>query len=891
MTSNESRRAAREIFDRDRFPVDPWRLREVVYNPEDMGVSETLFTVGNGYLGMRGNAAEGRTAHEHGTFLNGLHETWRIRHAEQAYGFAEVGQTIVNAPDSKVMRLYVDDEPLSLGDADLLHYERVLDFREGILRRDLVWLTPAGKRVHVTTTRMVSFAERHLAILTLEVTLLDSDAPLTISCQLINRQDGEDEYGGGGQPESNDPRRAERMQNRVLIPGEFWQEGDRSVLSYRVANSGMKVALVADHSIETKSEFRVERSIAPDLAKNVFNVQGRRGETVRVTKVVAYHDSRSTPTRELIDRCRRTLERTWAEGVADQYAQQRDWLDLYWFRADIEVSGHDDIQQAVRWNLFQLAQASARADGLGIPAKGVSGSGYGGHYFWDTEIYVLPYLAYTNPLWARNALRAREAMLPRARDRARMLNEGGALFPWRTINGEEASAYYAAGTAQYHINADITYALAKFMHATGDIAFLENGAIDIAVETARMWVTLGFWRRNGEESFHIHGVTGPDEYTTVVNDNLFTNVMARFNLGYAAETVRWLQKDSPESYGRMVARLNLREEEVDEWERASEAMAIPFAESLGIHPQDAHFLEREVWDLKNTPEEQKPLLLHFHPLVIYRFQVLKQADVVLALFLQGSQFSLEEKLADFEYYDPLTTGDSTLSNVVQSIIAAEIGYQDLGLEYFLNSLFVDLADLHRNTRDGIHVASAGGVWSGLVSGFGGMRDNEGHLTFDPRLPVDWRLLRYRMIWHGTRFLVTLRSDSMHVTVLEGQDPVTFSVRGVEYEIAPGRDALIPLADQGPVLQGAPGRELHVRREDGSLMVPKVPTITEAIPLVLTLPPTMDENEEAFSPRMQVVNNREPDSAMGGVDTTAGQSGTRPTESDDPLDAALPTPTP
>ncbi|WP_210505555.1 glycoside hydrolase family 65 protein [Naasia sp. SYSU D00057] len=856
---------ARPTLDRDRFPVDPWRLREVVYHPEAMDVSETLFAVGNGFLGMRGNSAEGRVAHEHGTFVNGLHETWKIRHAEQAYGFAEVGQTIVNAPDSKVMRLYVDDEPLALDDADLLEYERSLDFKTGVLSRTLLWLTPAGKRVKVVTTRMVSFPERHLGVMTLEVTLLDADAPLTISCQLINRQDGEDEYGGTGTHEGMDPRRAERIEDRVLIPGEHWQHGDRSVLTYKVARSGMRVALAADHLIETKSDYRVERNIQPDLAKNVYSVQGRKGEPVKITKVVAYHSSRTTPTRELLDRCGRTLDRTLMEGIEAQYAAQREWLDEYWARADIEIAGQDEVQQAVRWNLFQLAQASARADGLGVPAKGVTGSGYGGHYFWDTEIYVLPYLAYTNPLWARNVLRARQEMLPRARARARMLNEEGALFPWRTINGEEASAYYAAGTAQYHINADITYALAKFMHATADIAFLANGAVDIAVETARMWVTLGFWRNSDGHSFHIHGVTGPDEYTTVVNDNLFTNAMARYNLMYAARSVREVAARRPQEYERMVARLNLRETEILDWERAAAAMAIPYSASLGIHPQDAHFLEREVWDLENTPEDQKPLLLHFHPLVIYRFQVLKQADVVLALFLLGHHFTQAEKRADFEYYDPLTTGDSTLSNVVQSIIAAEIGYQDLALDYFLHSLYVDLADLHRNTRDGVHVASAGGVWSGLVSGFGGMRDHDGVLSFDPRLPASWPELRFRLIWHGTRFLVTLRREVMTFTVLEGQNPVAFSVRGVEYEVAPGRDVIVPLEDQGPLIEGMPklSSKARHRREDGSIMVPMVPTITEAIPVIASLPPADNESSEGGDEALPV---DESDRELSGVDT-------------------------
>ncbi len=824
-------------LDRDRFPVDPWRLTELRYEPGDTSVAETLFAVGNGFLGFRGNNAEGRRAHEHGTFVNGLHETWKIRHPESAYGFAEVGQTIVNAPDSKIMRLYVDDEPLALDEADLLDYSRTLDFRDGVLRREILWLTPAGKRVRVTSSRMVSFPERHLAIMSLEVTLLDSDAPITVSCQLLNRQDGEDEYagsGGGGDTKIlNDPRKAQRVSERVFEPHEHWQNDGRSVLSYRIANSGMTLAVAADHSIDTENEYSVEHYCDEDIAKTVYSVAAKQGAPVRVTKTVSYHSSRRTPTRELIDRCQRTLDRTRAEGVELQYRKQREWLDDYWARSDVEIPGHDDVQQAVRWNLFHLAQAAARADGLGIPAKGLTGSGYSGHYFWDTEIYVVPYLSYTSPIWARNALRSRATMLPLARERARALNEAGALFPWRTINGEEASAYYAAGTAQYHINADITYALAKYVDATGDVDFLAEGAVDIAVETARMWMTLGFWRHNGDSTFEIHGVTGPDEYTTVVNNNLYTNVMARFNLRYARKVVRAIERARPDAYDRMVTRLRLRREELDEWERAASTMAIPYSEALEIHPQDSHFLEREVWDLAATPEEQKPLMLHFHPLVIYRFQVLKQADVVLALFLQGDQFTQREKLADFDYYDPLTTSDSSLSNVVQSIIAAEIGYRDLALKYFLHTAFIDLADLHNNTADGVHVASAGGVWSALVNGFGGMRDYDGTLSFDPRLPTDWPELSFRLIWHGTRILVTLRTESMRVSVIEGGGGVSFRVRGTTYRVSAESDIEIRLDGQGPVLEGAPSQDTNsrYRREDGSIMRPSMPTVTDSIPVI------------------------------------------------------------
>jgi len=843
------------MIDRDRFPVDPWRLVETRWSSEDTGLTETIFAVGNGYVGLRGNHPEGRHAAEHGTFINGFHETWPIRHAEQAYGFAEVGQTIVNVPDPKVIRVYVDDEPLSLDIADVREYERVLDFRNGVSTRRIRWITPSGKEVLLDSETLVSFDERHLVAERMTVTVTNADAPVTISCQLINRQDGEDVYGASKPAKTAvgagfDPRKGEKMEDRVLLPQEYWRDGERSALSYRVANSGMTLGVIADHRMETDNEFVARGDIEPDIAKNVYRVNAKAGVPITVTKFVSYHTSRGVPPRELLDRCRRTLDRAAGEGFAALRRKQREYLDGFWARSDVRIAGHDDLQQATRWCLFQIAQAAARADGWGVPAKGLTGQGYGGHYFWDTEVYVLPFLTYTTPLWARNALRMRTQMLPAARRRAAQLNEAGALFPWRTINGEEASAYYAAGTAQYHINADVSYALSKYVRATEDLEFLQREGVDVLVETARLWATLGFWRASeGDETFHIHGVTGPDEYTTVVNDNLYTNVMARYNLRAAGRVVREMAQTAPDAYRLLVDRVNLDPGEPEAWERAADAMIIPFDETFGIHPQDSLFLQREVWDLEHTPKEQRPLLLHFHPLVIYRFQVLKQADVVLALFLQGNHFSPEQKLADFDYYDPLTTGDSTLSAVVQSILAAEVGYRDLAYEYFEHAVYVDLADLHNNTADGVHVASAGGVWTALVCGFGGMRDHFGELSFDPRLPADWPELSFPLLWHGSQLRIRVRQDSFHAS-LDSGDPVTFHVRGKEVTVAVGQDVHVPLADQGPVRRGRPTlkRFSDLRRDDGTTLEPVLPTgHQDPVPVVTTSIPVIHDPSNGQSP--------------------------------------------
>ncbi len=820
-----------DYVDRLRYPTDPWRLIETSFDHSDIGTSETLFSVGNGYLGFRGNIEEGHDFSSHGTYINGFHETWPIRHAEEAYGFARTGQTIVNVPDSKVIRLYIDDEPLLLSVADLVEYNRTLDLRDGVLSRDLLWRTPAGNRVRVRSRRMVSFTHRHLAVMTFEVTLLDKEAPFAISSQLLNRQAGLDEYRSTPDPGGSfDPRKAERLPDRVLVPRVHREDDGRVVLGYQTTNSGMTLAVAMDHIVETTADYEQLSEIEEDYAKHVFRGRLQPGETFTLTKVVSYHTSRLVPPRELADRCNRTLDRVKAEGVDRQFQDQREWLDEFWQRSDVSIEGQDSLQQAVRWNLFQLAQAAARGDGSGISAKGVSASGYGGHYFWDTEIYVVPFFTYTSPVIARNALRYRYRILDAARQRATELAQRGALYPWRTINGEEASAYYAAGTAQYHIDADISYAINKYVRATGDDEFLAREGIDILVETARMWADLGFWRqvKNHEPSFRIHGVTGPDEYTTVVNDNLYTNVMARFNLRCAAESVRKLAQTWPDQYEKMVRRLDLKEDEITEWERAAEAMAILWDENLGIHPQDALFNEREVWDLANTPPDQRPLLLHFHPLVIYRFQVLKQADVVLALFLQSEHFTLEEKRADFEYYDPITTGDSTLSGVVQSIIAAEVGYHEIAKRYFWDSAFVDLANLHSNTADGVHVASAGGVWSALVFGFGGMRDHGSMFHFDPRLPDDWQSLTFKLTMRSTRVKVTVTAEAISFDIEEGNS-LTVDVRGTHHTVLAGETTVVALDGQGPRIDGVPDpAKFHgTLRADGTVITASIPpTATE-----------------------------------------------------------------
>jgi alpha,alpha-trehalose phosphorylase len=776
------------------YPPDEWRIVEQRYPTQHRERAETVFALSNGYLGVRGTYEEGRPALEPGTFVNGFHETWPILHAEEAYGLATAGQTMVSVPDATIIKLYVDDEPLFLPTARLLHYERVLDMRQGTLTREVVWETAAGKQVRVRSCRVVSFEHRHVLAMSFDVTLLNHHAPIVISSQVLNRQDAqlEDERPAGNR---SDPRLGRQFAHRVLHTQIADCDDQRLSLGYQTATSRMTLGIVVDHRFDVDDHHTLTSTADDDLGKVVLTADAVAGRPVGLTKYVAYQTSRSVASSELVERCHRTLDRTVRDGFPALLDAQRANLDQFWSRADVRVGADSNavrIQQAVRWNLFQLGQASWRAEGAGVPAKGLTGQAYEGHYFWDSEVYVLPFLAYTQPRIARNLLRFRHGMLGQARERASTLSQRGAMFPWRTINGQEASAAYQAGTAQYHINADIAWAIKKYVDVRGDMTFLGEVGAEVLVETARLWEDLGFYGADGR--FHIHSVTGPDEYTTVVNDNAFTNLMARLNLHAAVDAVRQLQAERPDEHKALVHDIGLRAEELDAWQLAADLMFVPHDEERGIHPQDDAFLDREVWDLDGTPMERFPLLLHYHPLVIYRHQVLKQADVVLAMFLLGNEFTLDEKRRNFDYYDPLTTGDSSLSAAVQSIVAAEVGRDRRALAYFHHALLMDLADVAGNVSDGVHIASTGGVWLALIFGFGGVRDYDGSLSFDPKLPVTWDTLSFALRFQDRQLRVELSHREERYVLDEG-DPLVVTIRGDQHD----------LTTATPVVLTPPGR--------------------------------------------------------------------------------------
>jgi alpha,alpha-trehalose phosphorylase len=751
------------------YPIDDWKIIETEFNLSYLPQSETILSLGNGYLGLRGNLEEGTPVHESGTFVNGFHETWPIVYSETAYGYARTGQTILNLPDGKTLELTVDGEQLHLPSAKLPEYERTLDMRAGTLDRRLLWETSSGKQVRLISRRLVSFQHRNLAAISYQVTMLDSAATVVVSSRM--------ETVPERVTDDVDPRKAPSFDEHPLKPLRDYCTGRRVMLGYQTRNSEMTLACGTDHDIQTACPHHTDTACSEDGGRVDITVDAEEGEPITITKYLTYHTSAGTPIDELCDRADGALDQAVGHGFDALATAQRDYLDDFWRRSDIRVAGNPalhgrpegELQQAIRWNLYQILQAAGLADGSGVPAKGLTGRAYEGHYFWDSEIYILPFLIYTSPQLARHLLQFRLSMLDEARERAGELHLEGALFPWRTITGEEASAYYPGGTAQYHINADIVYALKKYVDVTGDTEFLDTGGVDVLVETARLWTSLGFYSARLGGRFCIHAVTGPDEYSAVVDDNLYTNLMARFNLNYAAASVATLRAGSPTRFKALVDRTGLAEAEIEDWRRAADAMYLPYDDTLGIHAQDSRFLERAVWDFANTPADHHPLLLHYHPLTIYRHQVIKQADVVLAMLLLGDEFPEDVKRRNFDYYDALTTGDSSLSTSIQSIVAAEVGDMDKAAAYGHEAVLLDLADLSGNTSDGVHVAAMGGAWMVIVYGFAGMRDLDGQLSFRPRLPSGIEHLSFPLTIRDRVLEVEVAVDTATYTLREGSD--------------------------------------------------------------------------------------------------------------------------
>jgi alpha,alpha-trehalose phosphorylase len=782
------------VIKQSAYGTEPWRLVEKRLDLDLLAQSESIFALSNGHIGLRGNLDEGDPHGLPGSYLNSVYEVRPLPYAEAGYGFPDDGQTVINVTNGKIIRLLVDDEPLDIRYGTLHSHQRVLDLRAGTLTREVDWSSPAGARIKVTSVRMVSLTQRAIAAISYTVQPVDKTLRLVLQSELVANE----ELPAAGK----DPRLSAILQSPLVSETHEVYDGtpSRALLVHKTRVSGLRIAAGMSHEISGPAKMAHRAESFPDLGRLTLAAEVAPGEQLHIVKYIGYGWSSERSRPALIDQVVGALAGAHLTGWDGLLAEQRDYLEEFWDGADVELDGDAEIQQAVRFGLFHILQAGARAEFRPIAAKGLTGTGYDGHTFWDTESFVLPVLTYTQPGAVADALRWRHSVLADAKQHATDLNLAGAAFPWRTIRGQECSGYWPAGTAAFHINADIADAVWRYLDATEDSVFEKEAGLELLVETARLWRSLG--QHDAAGRFRIEGVTGPDEYSAVKDNNIYTNLMAQQNLSYASELAVRMPAQ--------MEKLGVTTEEAAAWRDAAAAMYIPFDERLGVHPQHEGFTDYARWDFKNTHEDHYPLLLHYPYFQLYRKQVVKQADLVLAMYMRPDAFTAEEKARNFAYYEPLTVRDSSLSACTQSVLAAEVGQLELAHDYLAEAALMDLRDVEHNTSDGVHMASLAGAWLALVAGFGGMRAGSGTLSFSPRLPGGISGLAFRLRYRSRRLKVTINSERARYELIEG-DSLSLMHHGKLFKLGPkSTEHAIPPIKAGPRPEQPPGRAPYSR---------------------------------------------------------------------------------
>ncbi|KRN98427.1 glycoside hydrolase family 65 protein [Companilactobacillus kimchiensis] len=682
----------------------------------DPSYLETIFSIANGHLGVRASNPV-NISDTAGTIVNGFFEISEIVYGEKAFGYAKNNQTIVKLPDLRQIKICD-------GQQNVFHRSELkaesLDMNNGVLVSTYKLTNDLGKSVELTVKSALQQANNQVIGLRYEIKPIDYTGRIKIVKHLKAISDGE---------ETDDPRKSRTVHTLTYEKHDVNSKSEIVKITTQISKMYLEMAIYTPAALEQKFELTDGKTINFD----VIGLVGEINEPVEFTDMPTFE--------EVI------------KGSSEFWEE-------FWKNSEIKITGDDSLNQAIHYNLFQLTSSTGRDGKTNIPAKGLSGTGYEGHYFWDTEMYMSPFFAYTNPQIAQKLIKYRYSILEASKKRARELGVAkGALFAWRTINGQEASAYYPAGTAQYHIDADIAYAIDRYYKVTDDKQFLENYGFEIVLETARFWKNFGsFSEIHGKRKFCFFDVTGPDEYTAIVNNNYYTNRMAKFNMGFAVDLI--------DEFPEKARELGVTDQERNELANISESVYLPYDQIKGINQQDDSAFEKPIWPFDTTPKDNYPLLLHYHPLMIYRYQVNKQADTLLADFL-FDDLSKEQYLREYDYYEKITTHDSSLSRSIFSAIAARIDLKTKAYDYFMDTVKTDLVDLQKNTADGLHVANLGGSWLTVVNGFGGLQVKDGLLTIDNHLPDEWKKLTLRLQYLGRLLQITYTNKTTQIEVLTG----------------------------------------------------------------------------------------------------------------------------
>lgn len=730
-----------------------YEIKDIALDNDSLKLGETLFHNANGYLGVRGCFEEGYPEgfdSVRGMYINGFYDFAPMPQAEKLCGLIEEKQTMLNVADTQGIVLRLNGEKFSLFEGRTLESRRLLDMDRGITIREVLWEAPSGGTVRIQIKRMASFQLLSLFLIEYRVEAVDFAGEVELVSTHMGRVTN---YF-----DPKDPRVAgEAFQ--YLFPEKPEISEGISGITAATGKSGLKLCSAVKNCYSSSGT--VERQVREDSVTEIYRDSLKAGESLTLAKYTILCDSIRYP--DVKAAAFELMGEALAQPREELYRFQEEYLRKFWEDCAVSVDGDEQLNEAVSYNLYQLMQSAGRDPYGNIAAKGLSGEGYEGHYFWDTEMYMQPFFMLNAREISKNLIRNRYSMLEYAKENARLLgHRQGAAYPWRTIMGRECSGYFPSGSAAYHISGDISYSIAAYYLATGDLALLEECGAEILIETARMWMDLGTWYR-GE--FMLHTVTGPDEYTCLVNNNYYTNVLAAYNLKWAVKSFTLLKEAGLEA--GVQEKTKVTPQELEEFEEASRRMYLPYDRELDINPQDDSFLQKKVWDLSALTEEERPLLLHYHPMYLYRFQVCKQADTVMAHFILEDAQELSTIRNSFAYYEKVTTHDSSLSTCIFSIMAAKLGQVEKAYSYFGESAKLDLFNTHKNTKDGIHTANMGGTYMAIVYGFGGLRIKEDGLHLAPRLPEEWKGYRFRFLYQDAKIEVQVNREGCRICLLGG----------------------------------------------------------------------------------------------------------------------------
>ncbi|MCZ2118979.1 glycoside hydrolase family 65 protein [Levilactobacillus brevis] len=696
---------------------------------------ETVFSLANGHFGVRANdPITGNPIA--GTLINGFYETAPITYGEAGVGYAKAHQTILNLPDFRHINVATTTGH-SFTSSERTKVD--LDLATGELTEHYTLQTRQGETIAMSVQSVIGQTQTAFWAVNYGFLAGNYAGGLVVNKTIAVPAEAES-------LPSADPRKT-RLAGLPICETTFMA---KDLQQYHVKTRQTKQSVTIYLGMLTTPGSLLRQPV--DLGDHTTHhlsyevYVGEMGQQNTIDPALPFP----------------------ATALTALMTDSRDFWQDVWQRSEVTVGGNDELDLAIHYNLFQLNQAAGRDGRTNIAAKGLSGSGYEGHYFWDTEMYMLPYFIYTNQPMARQLLVYRYQTLPQARQRARALGvDQGALFAWRTINGEEASAYFPAGTAQYHIDADIAYAVGKYYEITRDIDFIKQCGFEMVLETAHFWEAFGSWHQVGtSQRFEFHTVTGPDEYTALVNNNYYTNRLAKHNFELVTYLAQEILKVDPNG----LTKFGIDATDIDAFQNLAEHVYLPYSAEQQINAQDDSFLSKPRWPVAQSTPENFPLLLHYHPLTIYRYQVAKQADTLLADYLFPEDLSPEQLQREYHYYEGVTTHDSSLSRSIFSILAARMGDVEKGYRYFMDTAQMDLVNLQKNTADGLHLANLGGSWLALVAGFSEFYVQDEVVHFTNHLPSELTQLTYRMKIAESVLEIKLTATETTVVVISGPIP-------------------------------------------------------------------------------------------------------------------------